>query len=243
MQSNYMQSCAIDENFTIAGREFTGAYFLADGIYPDFPYFVKTVSVPTTPVEKVFAKAQEGLRKDVERGFGRLLAKWHILAGAGRSWKLKYMKNVWTTCFILHNMTLRDQEMTQEEFDQQEEARNQIGEEESIFAVPPIELSDDDEDEDPTSSDGEEAKGNSGGEEDKEPRRRRRPVDGDKTDDEVDYEEGIDRGFRAVKTRREGKDFNGVMTAMKQMENKSECIAMRKSLMEHIWALPRKNVT
>ena len=133
--------------------------------------------------------------------------------------------------------------MTQEEFDQQEEARNQIGEEESIFVVPPIELSDDDEDEDPTSSDGEEAEGNSTGEEDKEPRRRRRPVDGDKTDDEVDYEEGIDRGFRVVRTRREGRDFNGVMAAMKQMENKSECIAMRKSLMEHIWALPRKNVT
>ena len=49
MQSNYMKSCAIDQKFTISGREFKGAYFLADGIYPDFPYFVKTVSVPTTP--------------------------------------------------------------------------------------------------------------------------------------------------------------------------------------------------
>ena len=70
---------------------------------------------------------------------------------------------------------------------------------------------------------------------------RTRTVDGEKIDDEVDYEEGIDKRFRAVKTRRQGRDFNGVMAAIKKMEDKSECIAMRKLLIEHIWALPRKN--
>ena len=252
MQSSYMNSCAIDQKFTIYGREFKGAYFLADGIYPDFPYFVKTVSVPITPQEKQFAKVQEGCRKDVERAFGRLLAKWHILSGAGRSWKIKYMRNIWTTCFILHNMTLRDQQMTETEFLEQEEARYHIGEGESIFADNHIELSDDDDDDAPDPSDDTVDLSFSDSEDDSGPtgvptgvptsvpaRSRMARTDTDATDDEVDYEEGIDRGFRAVRLRKEGRDFNGVMAAIKQMEDKSECIIMREKLIDHVWALPR----
>ena len=77
--------------YSVAGEEFTGAYFLADGIYPDFPYLVKSVAEPVTQQEKLFATVQEGCRKDVERAFGRMLAKWHVLAGAARSWSLKHV--------------------------------------------------------------------------------------------------------------------------------------------------------
>ena len=48
------------------------------------------------------------MRKDVERAFGRLLIKWHILNVAARSWFVENVKNIWKTCFILHNMTIRD---------------------------------------------------------------------------------------------------------------------------------------
>ena len=48
MQSNYMESGAIDMQYKILGEEFIGLYFLADGIYLDFPYLVKTVSEPIT---------------------------------------------------------------------------------------------------------------------------------------------------------------------------------------------------
>ena len=237
MQSNYMESCAIEQKYTISGREFRGAYFLADGIYPDFPYFLKTVSVPTTPQEKQFASVQEGCRKDVERAFGRLLAKWHILAGAGRSWKVKYMKNIWTTCFILHKMTLRDRQMTDAEFLADEEARNHIVGGESMFASTSTETSEIDS----ATSDTEDDNAGSGSDpEDIDPSTKAKEVDKDATDDEVDYEEGIDRGFRAVRIRKQGRDFKGVMAAIKQMEDKSECIVLREKLMEHIWALPRK---
>ena len=59
---------------------------------------------------------------------------------------MQYMRNIWTTCFILQNMTLRDQQMTETDFLEQEEARNQIAEGESILAVIPIDVSDDDND-------------------------------------------------------------------------------------------------
>ena len=109
-QRKYMHSAAIDVKFKLASQEFTGAYFLADGIYPDYPYLMKTIPEPVNRKQKLFAQTQEGVRKDVERAFGRLHAKWHILKVAGRSHKLKYLKNIWLACIILHNMTLRDQQ-------------------------------------------------------------------------------------------------------------------------------------
>ena len=99
------ESGAIDMTYTVGDEEFTGAYFLADGIYPGFPYLVKTVAQPIT---MPFAKVQEGCRKDVERAFSRMLAKWHVLAGAAKTWSPQNLSDIWLTCFILHNMTLRD---------------------------------------------------------------------------------------------------------------------------------------
>ena len=105
-QRKYMHSAAIDVKFKLASL----AYFLADGIYPDYPYVMKTIPEPVNMKQKLFARVQEGARKDVERAFGRLHAKWHILKNAGRSHKLHYLKNIWLACIILHNMTLRDQQ-------------------------------------------------------------------------------------------------------------------------------------
>ena len=58
MLRNNMNSIAIDHKYKIARREHTGAYFLADGIYPDFPYLEKTIPEPLTVREKNFAKVQ-----------------------------------------------------------------------------------------------------------------------------------------------------------------------------------------
>ena len=81
----YLESPAASVEYTIGGTEFQGAFFLADGIYPPYAYLMKTISNPATAKEKLFAKCQEGCRKDVERAFGRLLSKWHILAVACKS--------------------------------------------------------------------------------------------------------------------------------------------------------------
>lgn len=108
LHEHYLKSPAASVKYTILDTDFTGAYFLADGIYPNYAFLMKSVSVPRTAKEKLFSKYQEGCRKDVERAFGRMLSKWHILGSAARSWYLVYMKRVWRACFILHNMTIRD---------------------------------------------------------------------------------------------------------------------------------------
>ena len=112
LASTYMESAARTMKYTVGDTEFEGAFFLADGIYPSYAYLMKTISNPTNPKEKLFAKKQEGCRKDVERAFGRLLSKWHILNVAARTWFLGNVKKIWRACFILHNMTIRDNDNT-----------------------------------------------------------------------------------------------------------------------------------
>ena len=108
----YMRSAAATTKYMIGDTEFEGCFFLADGIYPNYAYLMKTISNPGNPKEKLFAKRQEAVRKDVERAFGRLLIKWHILNVAARSWFLENVKKIWRTCFILHNMTIKDNDDT-----------------------------------------------------------------------------------------------------------------------------------
>jgi len=64
-----MHGRAPEVNFEVNGESFTMGYYLADGIYPDWKVFVKTISAPQGEKKKHYAKRQEGERKDVERGF------------------------------------------------------------------------------------------------------------------------------------------------------------------------------
>ena len=69
---NYLCGVAHHAKFTINGNEYKSCYFLADGIYPDWTIFQKTISSPEGEKRKWYAKMQEGARKDVERTFGVL---------------------------------------------------------------------------------------------------------------------------------------------------------------------------
>nr|XP_051197130.1 uncharacterized protein LOC127310499 [Lolium perenne] len=61
-------------NYKVMNNEYTMGYYLADGIYPDWATFVKSVKDPQDRIEVEFAKAQEAARKDIERAFGVLQA-------------------------------------------------------------------------------------------------------------------------------------------------------------------------
>lgn len=92
-------------------------YFLSDGIYPKSPLFVQSILNPTTEDERYFASRQEGRRKDVERAFGVLQAKFHVLERSCRLWSKEKMGMVMRCCTILHNMMVeeRDEEMDEAE--------------------------------------------------------------------------------------------------------------------------------
>jgi hypothetical protein len=56
----------------------------------------------------LFAKKQEACRKAVERAFGNLQGKFHILVSPGRLWHLDDLSRVMTACIILNNMSVED---------------------------------------------------------------------------------------------------------------------------------------
>jgi hypothetical protein len=57
-------------HFTVNGKLYKQGYYLGDGIYPDWPTIVKAPRDRQAPAAKLFAEAQEGARKDIERAFG-----------------------------------------------------------------------------------------------------------------------------------------------------------------------------
>ena len=84
-------------------------YYLADGIYPRWTTFVKTIPHPRSHKQNFLACYQKGYRKDVERCFGILQARWAIIRGAARLFDEEVLRSIMMTCIILHNMIVEDE--------------------------------------------------------------------------------------------------------------------------------------
>ncbi|XP_030931209.1 uncharacterized protein LOC115957123 [Quercus lobata] len=95
--------------YSINGHDYTMGYYLADGIYPKWATFVKTIPAPQRHKYKLFAAAQEAYRKDVERAFGVLQARFAIVRGPARFFHLETLKKIMKACIILHNMIVEDE--------------------------------------------------------------------------------------------------------------------------------------
>jgi hypothetical protein len=61
---------------------------------------------------KIFAERQEGARKDVERAFGVLQARFAILRSPARMWQVQSLAKIMYACIILHNMIVEDERDT-----------------------------------------------------------------------------------------------------------------------------------
>ena len=70
--------------YWVNDHKYDGPYYLADDIYRRWSTFVKTMPHPQSEKEKHFAKCQQECRKDVERCFGILQARWAIVRAAAR---------------------------------------------------------------------------------------------------------------------------------------------------------------
>ena len=102
--------------YNINGNDYTMGYYLADGIYPSWATFVKTIPEPQGNKKKYFAKAQEACRKDVERAFGVLQARFAIIRQPARVWDEETLAVIMNACVIMHNMIVEDEGIDEDDF-------------------------------------------------------------------------------------------------------------------------------
>jgi len=95
--------------FSVNANEYRTGYYLADGIYPEWAAFMKSITLPQTEKHQLFAEHQEGARKDVERAFGVLQSRFSIVRRPARLWKRKSIGRIMLACVILHNMIVEDE--------------------------------------------------------------------------------------------------------------------------------------
>ena len=112
-------------NYSINGHDYTMGYYLVDGIYPPWSTFVKT-SAPQGRKRSLFATTQESTRKDVERAFGVLQARFAIVRGLAHLWRTKALDYIMKACIILHNMIIEDEHDANgaEDFDYEQVPKN-----------------------------------------------------------------------------------------------------------------------
>ncbi len=91
-------------SFQVAGDLFQRLFVLVDGIYPQYSRFVKGIHLPVTETEKSFTAWQEAARKEVERAFGVLQARFQVMSWPFQGHSLNKISNIVSACLIMHNM-------------------------------------------------------------------------------------------------------------------------------------------
>ena len=93
------------------------AYYLTDGIYPKWTTFIQSIPLPQGPKAVLFAQRQEAVRKDVERAFGVLQARFAIVKNPALFWDKVKIGKIMRACIILHNMIVEDERDGYTQFD------------------------------------------------------------------------------------------------------------------------------
>lgn len=104
-----LQGRAPKVNYIVNGHEYHLAYYLTDGIYPKWATFVQSIPLPQSQKASLFATQQEAVRKDVERAFGVLQARFAIVKNPALLWDKIKIGKIMRACIILHNMIVEDE--------------------------------------------------------------------------------------------------------------------------------------
>ena len=86
--------------YVVNSHKYNIGFYLSDGIYPRWATFVKTIPLPQGVKAKLFAKRQESVRKDVERAFGVLQARFAIIRGPARNMDKAELGKIMNACII-----------------------------------------------------------------------------------------------------------------------------------------------
>ena len=70
---------------------------------------MKTIPLSQGPKARLFAERQESVRKDVERAFGVLQARFAIIRGPARNMDKGELGMIMKACIILHNMIVENE--------------------------------------------------------------------------------------------------------------------------------------
>ena len=104
--------------FEVNGVYYKQGYYLADEIYLERATFVKSFTSPQDNKRKKFKSAQESARKGVERTFGVLKQRWHVIHNSARPWSPTKLRNIMYTCTTLHNMIIEHEGLAVNNFDE-----------------------------------------------------------------------------------------------------------------------------
>ncbi|XP_056850910.1 uncharacterized protein LOC108825135 [Raphanus sativus] len=103
-------------NFSVNGNPYSMAYYLTDGIYPKWATFIQSIPLPQGRKAVLFAKTQEAVRKDVERAFGVLQARFAIVKNPARCWDILKIGKIMRACIILHNMIVENERVDRTQY-------------------------------------------------------------------------------------------------------------------------------
>ncbi|XP_024013311.1 uncharacterized protein LOC112087600 [Eutrema salsugineum] len=114
--------------FSVNGHNYRLPYYLTDAIYPKWATFVKSIPLPQSEKDTLFATWQESVRKDVERAFRVLQARFAIVKNPALMWDKEKIGKIMKACIILRNMIVEDERPTNtqhniSEFEQGEGSR------------------------------------------------------------------------------------------------------------------------
>ncbi|XP_048610451.1 uncharacterized protein LOC106433232 isoform X1 [Brassica napus] len=112
-----LQGRAPKVKYVVNGHNYRLPYYLTDGIYPNWATFIQSIRDPQGQKESLFATQQEHVRKDVERAFGVLQARFAIVKNPAFLWDKIKIGKIMRACIILHNMIVEDERDGYTQFD------------------------------------------------------------------------------------------------------------------------------